>query len=612
MKKGVKKILCTACALMTIVNGAEYMYAAAAESESEAVAGAGAEAEAGAEETLVGWVRDENGNMYYYHETFGMIKGTHCNIDGELFLFAPNGVLKTGWQSINNKRFYFDEKTGAHVYGWFDYNGEKYYIDKSDGKVTGMVNIDGDKYIFDENGILYRSRFAEVNGYHYYCDKDGSPVWGTFKINDIEYAFAESGVLKTGWQSPFGNKRFFYDRKTGKQVYGKIFYNGCYYYVDKENGKITGDYTINGIPYKFDETYGYMLQGWQEIDNYKYYYENGEAAVGLKKIEDFTYFFSEDGKLSKGWLKSGDDTYYADSEYHILSGWNTFRGLKYYFDPDTYKLVKGTTEINGKKYLLHPDNGSLQTGFVTINNDLYYADENGIINTGWLDLDGNRYFINEDGIVLQGWQEIENKKYYFEKDGETPGKMLTGLCEIDGNLYLFDEDTGVMAINTIYKDYVIGADGIAVKSNTAETKAAIIISEIGTDVTGIFSYIRGNNNHANIEKITTPEETEKKGWSYYAEYAMNERNVVSTYFAALTDILLKAAGHESRIVYGTGRSSTPHYWNQVKIDDKWTNYDCCNGYANVSDTYLEKLNYTFLQYIYPEYTKKENESEELK
>ena len=55
------------------------------------------------------------------------------------------------------------------------------------------------------------------------------------------------------------------------------------------------------------------------------------------------------------------------------------------------------------------------------------------------------------------------------------------------------------------------------------------------------------------------------------------------------------------VVYGTGRGDGDHYWNQVKINGVWTNYDTCNMYANVTDAYLKTQGngYTWKQYVYP-------------
>jgi hypothetical protein len=59
---------------------------------------------------------------------------------------------------------------------------------------------------------------------------------------------------------------------------------------------------------------------------------------------------------------------------------------------------------------------------------------------------------------------------------------------------------------------------------------------------------------------------------------------------------------ESRIVYGTGRRDGEHFWNQVKVNGVWRNYDACNNYKNVTDEYLIGEGYTIAGYIYPDFS----------
>ncbi len=138
-------------------------------------------------------------------------------------------------------------------------------------------------------------------------------------------------------------------------------------------------------------------------------------------------------------------------------------------------------------------------------------------------------------------------------------------------------------------------------NSAVEKRADEIIASIGTSAQDIFNYVRSNNKYKYIEETKTLEEIESVGWSYFADYAMDNRFVECYYFAAVTDVLFRQAGYETRVVYGTGRSDGDHYWNQILVDGVWTNYDTCNGYADVTDDYLESQNYTWKMYLYPEY-----------
>ncbi|MBR6791915.1 MAG: hypothetical protein IKM49_02175, partial [Ruminococcus sp.] len=241
--------------------------------------------------------------------------------------------------------------------------------------------------------------------------------------------------------------------------------------------------------------------------------------------------------------------------------------------------------------------GVMHTGWYTEGSSKYYFGEDGKAVTGWQTIDGKGYYFNSVGIALTGWQTLATLKYYFDAEGV---KQL-GWQTIDGNLYHFDETTGVMSVNTNIDGYEIGADGIATKLSEVQKRADVILSSIGTGADDIYNYVRSNNKYKYMETTRTLAQIESVGWSFFADYAMDNRFVVCYYFAAITDVLFKQAGYETRIVYGTGRGTGDHYWNQVLINGVWTNYDTCNGYANVTDDYLKDQNYTWTQFVYPEY-----------
>lgn len=116
-----------------------------------------------------GW-QLKDGRWFYYIDNYpasGIVE-----IDGESYLFAPNGTLKTGWQTVNSIRTYFDFKTHQPVYGWISYLGNSYYNDSEQGKLTGMQDIDDNTHIFMDTGIMHTG-FIKYQGYMYYCDENG-------------------------------------------------------------------------------------------------------------------------------------------------------------------------------------------------------------------------------------------------------------------------------------------------------------------------------------------------------------------------------------------------------------------------------------------------------
>mgnify|MGYP004588826979 FL=1 len=98
-----------------------------------------------------GWF--SSGGKWYYYQNGRPSTGVRL-INGESYIFATNGVLQTGWQTIKSVRKFFDYETGQPVYGWVTDHDRMYYCDKILGKLVGMNEIDGEKYIFDNHGIL--------------------------------------------------------------------------------------------------------------------------------------------------------------------------------------------------------------------------------------------------------------------------------------------------------------------------------------------------------------------------------------------------------------------------------------------------------------------------
>lgn len=398
------------------------------------------------------WSTDEKGRIFYYTDEENFLTGEQT-VDNEKYLFSANGVLKTGWRTVDGQRKYFDPESGKSITGWLEYCGKIYYIDSETGKVSG--------YFKDSDGLLH---IASEKG-------------------DI--------ITETGFQN----------------------FNDNTYYILSE----------------------------------------GVLATGKNIIGNDTYLFDENGKMLTDWQTINDKKYYFGSDGIMLTGWQTIDDNEVYFMED----------------------GSLANGLVTID-DTYYFDENGMKQFGWIMVKDYQCYFDENGKMLTGWQTIDGDEYYFN-------------------------EYGIMQTNTTIDGKVLGQDGKVQSISAVQQKANSIIEQIGTSTEAIYNYVRNNNKYKYIEATRTLSEIESVGWSYFAEYAFNNRFIVCYYFAAITDLLYKQAGYESRIVYGTGRGTGDHYWNEIKINNEWTSIDTCNGYFQVSFSYLQTQNYTLYNYVYPAY-----------
>ncbi|MDE7122064.1 MAG: hypothetical protein K2O42_07890, partial [Oscillospiraceae bacterium] len=265
----------------------------------------------------------------------------------------------------------------------------------------------------------------------------------------------------------------------------------------------------------------------------------------------------------------------------------------------------GWLATDEKQYYFEPD-GRMHTGWVQDQGNYYYLDTDGILlKRQWLFLEDNKtYYLGIKGDALTGWQTLTGYTYYFKPDGE----MSVGWQEIDGKEYYFYPENGTMAKNTVIDEKTIGADGVAKAPGAVNEKlllnrerAQTALQQNGNTVSAIFSYMRTTNHYKYIESTRTLAQIEANGWLYYVDYAFTHYYGVCYYMTAKMDFLLQEAGYECRIVHAT-HGSGDHYWNQVKINGNWLNYDCTNGYSAYDwNRMMNAGNYIFLGYVYPVY-----------
>lgn len=608
------------------------------------------------------WVTDDDGRIFYYDEKGEMLTGEQ-EVDGELYLFSKNGVLKTGWRTVDGKRRYYDPVTGKALYGKIEICGEEFFIEPEQGKISNSIFIDdnGDMYLTGKKGALILDEgFAEKDGARYYITSDGTLADGEILIDDAPYLFDKDGKQQCGWVDIQG-KEYYYETESGEIQLGFFSADDYCYYVDVNEGRKEGVVEIDGVEYFFAEETGQLQTGLLEInEKIKYFYPDGTYAKGVTEINGKNYLFDEkgtrisglntvDGKLyyadEQGLLCNGiiavDDTsYYFGDDYSAQSGMFEIDGSKYLFGED-FKMLTGKQQYNNEYYCFDTNTGKMLTGRLRIGDQKYYfSQEDGTMQRGWIDfadgrcyfgedgaactgiievegkkyylhpdtavmmtgrliIEGNKYYFDENGVMATGWVTLEDGKYFFGNDG----LMATGWKTIGDNKYYFNESNGKMVTNKIQDGMNLNADGIAVPFSDVQVRAQSIINSIGKKPMSIYNYVRGNNYYKYMEDTRSLAQINQKGWSYFANYALNNRFVVCYYFAAVTDLLFQQAGLECRIVYGTGRGSGDHYWNQVydTATGTWVNYDTCNGYYNVSFAYLQTQNYTFKQYVYPKY-----------
>ena len=180
--------------------------------------------------------------------------------------------------------------------GWRIRNGHTQYI--LDGKpVTGWQTIEDNRFYFSENGSLCTG-WQSIDGHFYYLDTDGVVCTGWQDIGGERYYLGTGGVRVNGWQDIDGSRYFFDD--DGRMLTGIILENGAAYLLDARGQLSTGWVEIGGKTYYADENC-HPLFGWTEIDGKQHYFdETGAAASGWVKLDGFQYYFYTDGAPAQG------------------------------------------------------------------------------------------------------------------------------------------------------------------------------------------------------------------------------------------------------------------------------------------------------------------------
>ena len=206
--------------------------------------------------TQSGWYVSTDDSLYYYYADGSYATDETTLDDGNTYLFGPDGMLKTGWQTVGSKRYYYSTEVGAPEYGWVNYLDHLYYIDQENGKLTGVQEINGIPYTFDDYGCVQTGWITYDDGGTYYYDADAVPAMGWTTLDENTYYFTADGAA-------------------------------------------TGIADVDGSKYSFTADGVLQTGGWiTSLDGGTCYAsENGALAVGMTVLDGKTYYFNENGVM---------------------------------------------------------------------------------------------------------------------------------------------------------------------------------------------------------------------------------------------------------------------------------------------------------------------------
>jgi GH25 family lysozyme M1 (1,4-beta-N-acetylmuramidase) len=109
-----------------------------------------------------------NGKWYLFDKNGWMLHDWKSDGGIWYFLGSPDdGAMKTGWQLISGKWYYFNEE-GAMQTCWKKINGEWYYFDSNGAMMTGWIHSGAYDYLLDSQGVMYSN--CEAYGYSFNSD----------------------------------------------------------------------------------------------------------------------------------------------------------------------------------------------------------------------------------------------------------------------------------------------------------------------------------------------------------------------------------------------------------------------------------------------------------
>ena len=119
--------------------------------------------------------------------------------------------MKTGWQTIENKKYYF-MTDGTMRRSWLSFGSTYYYMGQDGVMKTGWQTISNKKYYFMQDGTMLRG-WQIIANKKYYFMQDGAMWTGWLSFGSTRYYLDKSGVMQTGWQ--FISDTWYYFRTDG-------------------------------------------------------------------------------------------------------------------------------------------------------------------------------------------------------------------------------------------------------------------------------------------------------------------------------------------------------------------------------------------------------------
>jgi len=188
------------------------------------------------------WFKDTDGSV---------CRQTWINSNGKRYRALRTGKLASGRTKIGRKYYYFKKTSHVMLANvWKRANGGYCRFGANGAQLFGIATVKGNTYYFDPDDYGIRATGQEtVDGKKYYFDERGRAQKGFVKIGGKTYFYNSQGVMVTGWVVE-GNKKYYFNKNTGVMTTGKVKIDGKTYdfgtkgYVTASAAEVTGTWSI--------------------------------------------------------------------------------------------------------------------------------------------------------------------------------------------------------------------------------------------------------------------------------------------------------------------------------------------------------------------------------
>ena len=368
------------------------------------------------------WKKDSKGK-YYVNADGSRLKSSFQSIGGKTYYFNSKGYMVTGWVTVNSKKYFMNRSTGSMCTGWVTDGGKKYYLQSNGVAATEWEKIGNNWYYFIPETCAAATGFYKVKGkLHYFC-KNGVEQFGWITTaSGKKYWLDEYGVARSGWHTIGGKKYYFNSNYV--MVTGNVKIDGVVYKFDSNGvfqGKATGAAASTATTPEKAETPkpAPPKKGWVKEGCELYYYVNGVRKTGFMKVNaKRTYYFDKYGVMVTGWKSIKGKSYYFKQNGVMAKGWKTIKGNRYYFNKNGVMKKNTWFKYKNNWYYLQK-RGKMKKGWLRLKGRYFFLDrKSGKMKTGWLkDTDGNTYYLNNEGVMVTGKQTIGGRTYRFNSSG---------------------------------------------------------------------------------------------------------------------------------------------------------------------------------------------------